>query len=765
MFKLLRFKRKPNKLFLLYFLSFFLVILVPVLLLSLSSYQLAYKSIVKEIRSADYNAIQQTASSLDRLLGDLATLSVQLGLDGRIYAASENEQSSFMLNDAKDRITNLSNENAYVQSIQLYFFNSNLILSSDGPDRKAPGLPQDQWIQDMQASKQSMVWLPTRSFVNHDGNRYNISTVAIGLPVAFPEKTGYVAIHFYEDKLNAYLREMDPDRNSMVFLAEPDEHIISSYTSSTQNDSISLERLLKLSKNGDEAYTEQIGSEYMVTVSKKLRNDWRLISVTPLDYVEAKMSYVRHVILLTGLLLVAFGAAISFFLSRTMYSPIKALVNKIKRHQKEFSLPDHLAQGQSLRDAVSIVDQVFVRHRELESLYRTNYEGMVERFLYQLFFNRSNLSEEDLEKKIADLALPLTTNGYCVMLIEIDDYAKWKEHYSPSDWNLLRYATKNIAHEIVKDVFPCLSAETDDHQTAVLINIGSFVHGSEGDLSEAAEAIVQAVRAYLPFTVTVSFGAQVGHIRQSHISFRQAQETMRHKMVLNTASVLYPEQVSQRDIFDYFYPAHLERALINHLRAGDYDETKECLEKMRDELMNKPHLSYENVYRLYNRLIDATIDMVDDTGATWSEVYGAGSVYKELTKQDSIESIHLWMSDVLLKIGKVMQTLNRPPSKVEAALAFISARYQEDISVEQIADEVQLNAAYLSRIFKQTVGKTVLEHITFVRMAESKRLLTATSLTIQEIASCVGYNNTTSFIRSFRKHEGITPGEYRRIHS
>ena len=83
--------------------------------------------------------------------------------------------------------------------------------------------------------------------------------------------------------------------------------------------------------------------------------------------------------------------------------------------------------------------------------------------------------------------------------------------------------------------------------------------------------------------------------------------------------------------------------------------------------------------------------------------------------------------------------------------------------MEQIADAVQLNPAYLSRLFKQSTGKTVLEHLTLVRLARSKTLLRETSLNLSEIAQQIGYNNANSFIRFFRKYEGVTPGEFRKL--
>ncbi|MFS0614453.1 helix-turn-helix domain-containing protein [Lederbergia ruris] len=58
---------------------------------------------------------------------------------------------------------------------------------------------------------------------------------------------------------------------------------------------------------------------------------------------------------------------------------------------------------------------------------------------------------------------------------------------------------------------------------------------------------------------------------------------------------------------------------------------------------------------------------------------------------------------------------------------------------------------------------TIVEYLTRRRLTESKILLTNSNYTIREIAAQIGYNNVNSYIRFFKKYEGITPGEYRKI--
>jgi AraC-like DNA-binding protein len=60
------------------------------------------------------------------------------------------------------------------------------------------------------------------------------------------------------------------------------------------------------------------------------------------------------------------------------------------------------------------------------------------------------------------------------------------------------------------------------------------------------------------------------------------------------------------------------------------------------------------------------------------------------------------------------------------------------------------------------VGETsLLKYLTDIRMEETRRLLKETNLTLREIGEKVGIENQNTLIRTFKKAEGVTPGQYR----
>jgi AraC-like DNA-binding protein len=93
---------------------------------------------------------------------------------------------------------------------------------------------------------------------------------------------------------------------------------------------------------------------------------------------------------------------------------------------------------------------------------------------------------------------------------------------------------------------------------------------------------------------------------------------------------------------------------------------------------------------------------------------------------------------------------------------FIEDRYPERVSLKDVASSVSLSPAYLTTIVRRKTGRTVQEWIAERRMAQARRLLVESDLTVEEVARRVGYADPVYFARSFRRTHGTTPLRWRR---
>jgi AraC-like DNA-binding protein len=99
---------------------------------------------------------------------------------------------------------------------------------------------------------------------------------------------------------------------------------------------------------------------------------------------------------------------------------------------------------------------------------------------------------------------------------------------------------------------------------------------------------------------------------------------------------------------------------------------------------------------------------------------------------------------------------------ITEAIKFIERNYQNNISVELIAEKCGLNRSYFGKIFKEEFGKTPQEFLILFRMTKATELLKQTDLSIGEVGKAVGYPDQLHFSRAFKNTYNISPRDWRK---
>lgn len=98
---------------------------------------------------------------------------------------------------------------------------------------------------------------------------------------------------------------------------------------------------------------------------------------------------------------------------------------------------------------------------------------------------------------------------------------------------------------------------------------------------------------------------------------------------------------------------------------------------------------------------------------------------------------------------------------ISRTLAYIRENIKEEFSLEKLADISSMSKYHFLRTFKSQMGITPFQYINEMRISLAKTMLTATNMTIAEIAYDLGYSNESAFIRAFSRTAGTTPRKYR----
>lgn len=100
---------------------------------------------------------------------------------------------------------------------------------------------------------------------------------------------------------------------------------------------------------------------------------------------------------------------------------------------------------------------------------------------------------------------------------------------------------------------------------------------------------------------------------------------------------------------------------------------------------------------------------------------------------------------------------------LQAVKEYLDANYASKITLDMLAERFYINKFYLTRIFKEQFGESVTGYLLQVRITKAKQSLRFTDKPIEEIAHECGMHDANYFSRMFKKVEGVTPGEFRRM--
>lgn len=278
----------------------------------------------------------------------------------------------------------------------------------------------------------------------------------------------------------------------------------------------------------------------------------------------------------------------------------------------------------------------------------------------------------------------------------------------------------------------------------------------KGRVRHQALQLVQQLRSLLAKDPSFSFFFGIGQARQSVQELRGSyHEALLACADLSTAARyrFYEDMVREQE--DESNRIALEKRLLETVRDENWEQAQTILDKLLtiDE-QNQVSISLAQQH-LYGNLI-----MV----ARYLEEMGLKIHPSQLTLHGT--SFPHLRSEVHMKMKLLYQCRQqlKKSHKMDTAYLlkqYIEAHYQEDLSLEQLADYVQLSPYYVSKLFKEEFQMSFIDYLTKCRIHAAKEFIRKGEKSIKEIAFEVGYHDPNYFSRVFKKVCNLSPSSYK----
>lgn len=348
--------------------------------------------------------------------------------------------------------------------------------------------------------------------------------------------------------------------------------------------------------------------------------------------------------------------------------------------------------------------------------------------------------------------------AYFMAVVQLDHYLRLNEQWLMDEKRLWLFAIRNILEEWSSQhggltVFPFHSGEW----------IILFPEGLQEEKAALGNDLILQIRKYSKLRCSVGISRGSKGIKQLSMAYQSATRALYQRFYSEQEGVFIDhDQVEQETRpMDIKYPKHLESALIDSVRTLDaprlsslFDELRSYIEQHAFAKETAERMLVEIAVVLYRQLEYANLLAEWPLDGLVQNLYEAGNLNESIgmLKQAFTQQ----MEDSMRS-----QTKEDGHSLVEKAKLYILNHYHKDLSIEEVAEVVDLSISHFCTLFKQISGYTFLEYLTECRMDKAKYILKNTSVKVYQIAPLVGYQDPKYFTQVFKKATGRTPSEFR----
>ena len=753
-----------NKTFRKFIISFILVFLIPSVVLLFQLNTLAWR-MREDTRNKEYLIGEQLKFSIDSQLFALMESAGNLSWQKKIIDYAQDsltggdfitDQRFRILIELSEEITGIGAANSYLLSGYIYNPDNDRIFSTMG-------------IVDSECyyrvRYRAMSFYP--DLMAHLNSRQDAHLFAVGPPayISGESNISYSKVFWYgQDHAITLVLNMNMSllRSQVKSIVEQGSNVAIVHTASREMiyaDSPLFVELLdkgELSDNFEGWRQVDVSSGgIMLSCHRSMQTGCAYYIATPLAEFYQQTNHTIRLLLMMFAILLVFGGCIIFLLSRMIYRPIGDLRIGLTG-MNENEMDDDFAY---IRGVISQINSD--KSKMERQLYRQS-NRMRDLLISRLMYARYR-SEDSMREELRNVEIVFNSDVFAVLLV-------WSDAFLDSDNEdevyLQQFAISNIFTEILNDRFVAYPAILEN-KTGFLLNLPDSLPEKAlyEDVKQQIEKAVSIYSGHFNYKIYAS----VSRIHKGLYGVRRAYSEVENlSETVDRDSVLVCAEPESGDVRALVLPGLTDESyskLENLLLLG---EGAAAAEFIGNELAAVP----KSLPSWKKRLIrfDICICMLRMFTPANFNIGQLSEFDRDLGA--SLEKEYLSTKDLCGVAVKIASLAKYPAQKAKDGSVeqrtekYIAEHFADPtLSASSIAEYLGLHVNYLSSLYKKRTGESLLQLIGVYRVNHAKELLSATLKKIEAIASESGFYNSSSFIRTFKRYEGITPGLYRTIHN
>jgi YesN/AraC family two-component response regulator len=764
-------RRKSRSVYVTWLVSYISVLLVPVLISGII-YAATLHVVKTEINRANESVLVQMEQAIDSQIQGIESLSLEVALNRNISSfvtadAELSDADHYELYRIADDLRVYEIANDFIHNIYVYYKNSRTAISKN-ERLHADGLKQSLRFGDstsFEAFFDRRYIKEYRPVLVQDGIEWTPSVMfAQSVALSSRELPGAVLL-FMIDR-NKLLEQAPVPENGSITIVDRNDQTVA--TTAAPDAPLTL-RYEQMPGDKGQAEHRSGGGATVASYTTSPVTGWKYVMTVPADVYHQKMNVVKQLTVASVLLCLAVGGVVTYAFLRRNYSPIHALIQSLS-YKAGVRFDEGSNEFHFLEQAL---DNTFhekgALHRKLHQHHNTIRSYFLQRLLKGQVENGIPIHEAFSAHDVR-----FDAPYFSVLLLRIEHFGKFDAEADQRvrSSRLLHFLIANVAEELSRASNQAYAVELDNEMLACIVNLGDpdpARHRQELEriAAETKDFIFQHTQVHL---TVASSGAHEGEYGIPQ-AFQEALEAMEYRIVVGSGGVIHYDDLRPADDASvssgYFYPLLAEQQLIAFLREGNREKADAALEEIVRKNVNAEPFSFHIAKCVMYDLLGTILKALNEVraanrpeptdGARFAERFLSCHTIREM--RDLLSEAIRYLCDY---VNEHREYHANP--LIDDVMAYVNERFRdENLNISMIGDAFGLTPSYVSKLFKEHTGESLLDYINKKRLAEAKALLTRQKHTVGEVAVLVGYGDVNTFYRIFKKFEGVTPGRYKEI--
>ncbi|RKN85484.1 helix-turn-helix domain-containing protein [Paenibacillus ginsengarvi] len=487
-------------------------------------------------------------------------------------------------------------------------------------------------------------------------------------------------------------------------------------------------------------------SDYYLSYTHSDQSGWTFATLLPVADVmnpvtEAAVRWGESILLIFLL-----GGAITYFVVRYNYNPIRRLAKTAEAYLGRGPRPKN-----ELDAVQKLISSMAESNRQLGQTMEQNREAIRQHLLLSLLKGEIETPEK-LAERCADAGIRFEYGEFLVFMLDGIDHdeqalGKLAEQMQGAGEERIHTFRKEGLEQSRHIYIACTDCTGDE-------------------LTGWFERLHQRLRETFASRLTIGVGRSYADLTFVGRSFIEASTAIDYKLIRGSNKVIHFGDIPYDQSFGDWFPRQELEQFNLLLRQGGSDKIASAVQGIADKIKQSEMTLFAArcvCYDIINTVMDTAYafrEQFPERPARFPDVL-------TLMQFDTVEELAELITEACVELALAKEQNESPEEDrlMASLIGYMKTHYNgSDFSVQKMADDLSLSMSYISRYFKERTGRTITDYLNHIRIEAAKEMLKEEVFSIKEIVQQVGYYDDSSFIRKFKALVGMTPGEYRKLH-